>query len=687
MRQADLLVELGTEELPPNSLEALAHAFTNEVVAQLAAADLSHGEVHTYATPRRLAFHIKNLTSKQEDKTLQRRGPAVQAAFDADGNPTRAAEGFAKSVGLEVNQLEELSTDKGHWLVANVEQKGKTINELLPEMLQQAINKLPIPKRMRWGDSRVQFVRPVHWLVVLYDEEVIPLTLLGLDAGRYSRGHRFHHSSPVSIESPTSYVEQLRAAYVIADMNERRAMIEQQVKTAGDEAGGAAVIDADLLAEVAALVEWPIPLVGRFDKGFLRVPQEAIITAMQEHQRYFPVVDEQQQLTNAFITISNIDSDNKELVIYGNEKVIRPRLADAAFFFDNDTAITLEEHSKRLEQLVFQQQLGTVAAKCARISALAQHIALQIGGNDVWAKEAGLLCKADLVSEMVDEFDTMQGVMGYYLAKHEGKPEEVAQAMKEHYLPRFSGDQLPSSKTGQALALADKLDTLVGIFGIGQIPTGDSDPYALRRATLGILRIIIEKQLPLDLTDLVQAAAQQYDDIIAPNTAQQVLEFIQGRYRAFYQEQGISTPVTLSVLAVNPTAPLDFDQRIKAVSVFMQEPAALALAEANKRVANILARQEQAIPDEVEGALLEDDAEQTLADAIVAAYDTTSEQLEQHDYQAVLTTLASLHDPVNDFFENVMVMAEDEALRNNRLALLVFLRDLFLQVADISELS
>lgn len=687
MTQADLLVELGTEELPPNSLETLANAFTKEVVAQLAAAELEHGEVHTYATPRRLAFLIKNLASKQEDKTLQRRGPALQAAFDADGNPTRAAEGFAKSVGLTVAELEELNTDKGTWLVANVEQKGQSINELLPEMLQQAINKLPIPKRMRWSDSRVQFVRPVHWLVVLYGEEVIPLTLLGLDAGHYSRGHRFHHSSPIGIDNPNTYVEQLREAYVIADMQERRDIIQAQVEKAGKEAGGTAVIDDDLLTEVAALVEWPIPLVGHFDEGFLRVPQEAIITAMQEHQRYFPVVDANNQLTNAFITISNIDSDNKELVIYGNEKVIRPRLADAAFFFDNDTAIPLTEHSKRLEQLVFQQQLGTVADKCSRISALAAYITEQIGGNVEWAKEAGLLCKADLVTEMVDEFDTMQGIMGYYLAKHEDKPEEVAMAMQEHYLPRFSGDQLPTSTTGQALALADKLDTLVGIFGIGQIPTGHSDPYALRRATLGVLRIIIEKELPLDLVDIVGQAAQQYGQLIAANTQEQVLEFIQGRYRAFYQEQGVSTPVTLSVLAVNPTAPLDFDQRIKAVSVFLEEPAAQALAEANKRVANILARQEGAIPEEVEGSLLEDGAEQTLADAIVTAYDTTAEQLEKHDYEAVLKTLADLHDPVDDFFENVMVMAEDEALRNNRLALLVFLRDLFLQVADISELS
>lgn len=687
MTQADLLVELGTEELPPNSLMTLANAFTDEVVAQLAAAELSHGDVKTYATPRRLAFLIKNVQAKQEDKTLERRGPALKAAFDNDGNPTKAATGFAQSLGLNVEELEQQETDKGTWLVANVHQEGKTIHQLLPEFLQQAVNKLPIPKRMRWGDSKVQFVRPVHWLLVLFGNQVIPLTVLGLDANQHSRGHRFHSSSPIVISTPESYEDQLKDAYVIADFAKRRELIRTQVEAAGKEAGGEAVIDEALLNEVTALVEWPTPLVGNFDSDFLRVPQEAIITAMQEHQRYFPVVDAKGNLQSSFITISNIESSDKELVIYGNEKVIRPRLADAAFFFDNDKAVSLANHAKRLEQLVFQEQLGTVADKCTRVSQLAGSIAELLGGKVELAQQAGKLCKADLVTEMVNEFDTMQGVMGYYLALHEGLEEDVAIALKEHYLPRFSGDDLPSNRTGQAVALADKIDTLVGIFGIGQIPTGDRDPYALRRATLGILRIIIEKSLGLDLAGLIKKSVSLYGDLLAEDTKTQVMNFIQGRYRAFYQDQGISTPVILSVLAVNPSSPLDFHQRVHAVSKFQQQEAAQSLAEANKRVANILAKNAEDVPEEVEGDLLEEEAEQILAGAIVAAYEETSLKLDHYDYEGALNVLAELNTPVNDFFDQVMVMAENQALRKNRLALLSFLRDLFLQVADISELS
>lgn len=687
MTQADLLVELGTEELPPNSLMTLANAFTDEVVAQLAAAELTHGDVKTYATPRRLAFLIKDVQAKQKDKTLERRGPALKAAFDSEGNPTKAATGFAHSLGIKVEELEQQETDKGAWLVANVHQEGKTIQQLLPEFLQQAVNKLPIPKRMRWGDSKVQFVRPVHWLLVLFGNQVVPLTVLGLDANQHSRGHRFHSSSPIVIATPESYEAQLEDAYVVADFAKRRELIRTQVEAAGKETGGEAVIDESLLNEVTALVEWPTPLVGNFDSDFLRVPQEAIITAMQEHQRYFPVVDAKGNLQNSFITISNIESSNKELVIYGNEKVIRPRLADAAFFFDNDKAISLANHAKRLEQLVFQEQLGTVADKCNRVSQLAGSIAELLGGKVELAQQAGKLCKADLVTEMVNEFDTMQGTMGYYLALHEGLEEDVAIALKEHYLPRFSGDDLPSNRTGQAVALADKIDTLVGIFGIGQIPTGDRDPYALRRATLGVLRIIIEKSLGLDLADLVKKSISLYDGLLAEDTKTQVMSFIQGRYRAFYQDQGISTPVILSVLAVSPSSPLDFHQRVHAVSKFQQQEAAQSLAEANKRVANILAKNAEEVPEEVEGDLLEEEAEQVLAGAIVAAYEETSVKLDHYDYEGALNVLAELNTPVNNFFDQVMVMTENQTLRKNRLALLSFLRDLFLQVADISELS
>lgn len=684
----DLLIELGTEELPPKSLQALSEAFAGEVLRQIDDAGLAHGPMTVFASPRRLAFRIDGLQVAQADREIERRGPGLKAAFDGDGQPTKAAQGFASSVGLSVDQLDTLETDKGAWLVARVTEQGKPVAELLPGFLAQSVQRLPIPKRMRWGARKEQFVRPVQWLVALLGDQVLPLSLLGLQAGAQTRGHRFHAPAPLTVSSPAQYAQQLEQdGFVIADFARRREMVREQAIAAGQQAGGQAHIDADLLDEVTALVEWPVALLGRFDDDFLRVPQEALITAMQEHQKYFPVLDAQGKLMNAFITISNIDSRDRQTVISGNEKVIRPRLADAAFFYDNDCRKTLAEHAEPLKQVVFQQQLGTVHEKCERIGRLAGIIAAQIGGDPALAEQAGRLSKADLATEMVYEFDTMQGIMGYYLARHEGQPEELAQALHEQYLPRFAGDALPASRTGQAVALADKLDTLVGIFGIGQKPTGDKDPYALRRATLGILRIIIEQQLPLDIVALVQDAAAGFGDRIDAATTADALDFINGRYRAMYQEQGIDTPVILSVLAVAPSQPLDFDRRVRAVAAFRARPEAEALAAANKRVANILAKQAQAPGDEIDGALLEDDAEQALANAVVEAYARTEPLVDAGDYAAILALLAELRAPVDDFFEQVMVMADDEAVRNNRLALLSFLRDLFLQVADISELG
>lgn len=684
----DLLIELGTEELPPKSLQALSEAFAGEVLRQIDDAGLAHGPMTVFASPRRLAFRIDGLQVAQADREIERRGPGLKAAFDGDGQPTKAAQGFASSVGLSVDQLDTLETDKGAWLVARVTEQGKPVAELLPGFLAQSVQRLPIPKRMRWGARKEQFVRPVQWLVALLGDQVLPLSLLGLQAGAQTRGHRFHAPAPLTVASPAQYAQQLEQdGFVIADFARRREMVREQAIAAGQQAGGQAHIDDDLLDEVTALVEWPVALVGRFDDDFLRVPQEALITAMQEHQKYFPVLDAQGKLMNAFITISNIDSRDRQAVISGNEKVIRPRLADAAFFYDNDCRKTLAEHAEPLKQVVFQQQLGTVHEKCERIGRLAGIIAAQIGGYPALAEQAGRLSKADLATEMVYEFDTMQGIMGYYLARHEGQPEELAQALNEQYLPRFAGDALPASRTGQAVALADKLDTLVGIFGIGQKPTGDKDPYALRRATLGILRIIIEQQLPLDIVALVQDAAAGFGDRIDAATTTDALDFINGRYRAMYQEQGIDTPVILSVLAVAPSQPLDFDRRVRAVAAFRARPEAEALAAANKRVANILAKQAQAPGDEIDGALLEDDAEQALANAVVEAYARTEPLVDAGDYAAILALLAELRAPVDDFFEQVMVMADDEAVRNNRLALLSFLRDLFLQVADISELG
>ncbi len=686
----DLLIELGTEELPPKALASLSAALTDEFVRQLDEAGLNHGAVERFAAPRRLALLVRDLDEKQADRDIERQGPAVQTAFDSDGNPTKAAQGFAASLGLTVDQLGRQDTGKGERLVAQITEQGKSAAELIPAFFTQAIQKLPIPKRMRWGKRKVQFVRPAHWLVALFGDEVIPFELLDLQSGRTSYGHRFHAPGAIELASASEYAQRIENdGHVLADFDRRKAMIEEQTLAAGQQAGGVAQINPELLNEVTALVEWPEALMGSFDDDFLRVPQEALISAMEEHQKYFSVLDNDGKLMPRFITISNIQSKDPQQVIHGNEKVIRPRLADAAFFYDNDCKRTLAQHAEGLANVVFQQQLGTVADKCQRIGGLAAVIAEQMGGDATNAKLAGKLSKADLNSEMVGEFDTMQGIMGFYMAQREGQPEEVANALYEQYLPRFAGDSLPQSKTGMAVSLADKIDTLVGIFGIGQKPSGTKDPYALRRATLGVLRIIIEHELALDLRELLDKAAEQLGERIDAAQVDDAFEFIKGRYRAIYQEQGIATPVILSVLAIDDACrkPLDFDRRVKAVAAFQQREEAQALAAANKRVSNILAKLDTAPAEEIDGALLEDEAEKTLTNMVVAAFEQTYELLEAGDYASVLEMLAQLREPVDTFFDTVMVMAEDEAVRNNRLALLAFLRDLFLNVADISLLQ
>ena len=692
MQRADLLIELGTEELPPTALQSLAKAFAGETLRQLSDAGFDHGDMRVYATPRRLAFIIQGLPAGQPDRDIERRGPAVKAAFDEEGKPTRAATGFAQSVGLSMDQLDTVETEKGAWLVARVRESGKSLAELLPAMLEQSVQRLPIPKRMRWGNRKVQFVRPTQWLVALFGDQVLEFSLLDQRAGRDTRGHRFHAPNAITLRHANDYASALKEqGHVIADFAERRALIREQAVAAGFNEGGVTAIDDALLDEVTALVEWPVALVGHFEADFLRVPQEALITTMESNQKYFPVLDQQGKLKNAFVFISNLASTDPQQIIAGNEKVVRPRLADAAFFYDLDRKKTLAEHAESLRDVVFQQQLGSVADKCQRIADLAGQIANAIGGDRKLAQQAGLLCKADLASAMVYEFDTMQGVMGYYLAQHDGLHNEIAEAMREQYLPRFSGDRVPKTKTGMALAIADKLDTLVGIFSIGQRPTGDKDPYGLRRATLGILRIIIENKLDVDLEFLINAAA---DAITANgpisyegNLRGDVLEFVQGRYRPMYQEQGIDTSVILSVLAVRPSRPLDFARRIEAVAAFQARPEAAALAAANKRVGNILSKLDTPISANVQGSLLKEQEEQTLFATLQQVVNDISAALEKQDYASVLARLAALREPVDAFFDRVMVMAEDKALRDNRLALLAQLRNLFLQVADISELG
>ena len=678
-QSADLLIELGTEELPPKALTSLRDAFAGEFVRQLDEAGFAHGEVESFATPRRLAFRIKQLTTQQPDREIEKRGPAIAAAFDAEGKPSRAAQGFAQSLGLSVEQLERLETDKGAWLVARVTEKGKSLQEQVQGFLEQSLQKLPIPKRMHWGARRALFVRPAHWLVALLDEQVLPVSLLDLTAGNQTFGHRFHHPDAITLTQPSDYETALEKAKVLVNFEQRRELIASASQALGQQEGGVVRMLPELLDEVTALVEWPQQLVGHFEERFLRVPQEALIATMESNQKYFPVLAADGKLKNAFVFVSNIESREPEKVIAGNEKVVRPRLSDAEFFFDQDSKKTLAEHAEPLTRMVFQQQLGTLADKAERVAQLAAHISRELGGNAELAAQAARLAKADLTTGMVGEFDNMQGIMGRYLATNEGLPAELAAALEEQYLPRFAGDVLPASITGQALALADKIDTLAGIFGIGAKPSGDKDPFALRRAALGVLRILIECQLPLNLRQLIEQACDLLGERIDRAQGLDALDFLFGRYRAFYQEQGFATQLIQAAVAVHPEQPLDLDQRLRALAEFQQQPACAALAAANKRVANILAKADQ-VTTEVKPELLQEAAEKALAEALAA-------QSGAGDYLTRLNRLADLRAPVDAFFEQVMVNAEDAALRANRLALLAKLRGLFLDVADISLLD
>ncbi|WP_444915107.1 glycine--tRNA ligase subunit beta [Microbulbifer sp. TRSA007] len=686
----DFLVELGTEELPPKALHKLMSAFADGISQGLKSAELSFGEVKTYAAPRRLAVAVFGLADRQQDKQIEKLGPAVKAAFDKEGKPSKAAEGFARSNGVTVAELGRKETDKGERLAFISEQKGAATESLLAGIVEKALAQLPIPKRMRWGARREEFVRPVHWLVMLFGNKVVDGEVLGLKAGNTSRGHRFHCNRELEIHSAHDYPQVLREpGYVMADFAERREVIRAQVIAEANNVNGEAVIDDDLLDEVTALVEWPVALTGRFEERFLEVPAEALISSMKEHQKYFHVVDEDGQLLPFFITVSNIESRDAAQVIHGNERVIRPRLADAAFFFETDKKTSLESRREKLRQIVFQQHLGSVYDKTERVSALARTIAEKTGANGDWAERAGRLCKSDLVTEMVFEFADMQGIAGYYYAENDGEPLDVAKAMYEQYMPKFAGDELPASDTGTVIALADRLDTLVGIFGIGQPPSGSRDPFALRRASLGIIRILVEKRLDLDLRELLELARDNY-----PRTAlgeydkvvEQTLQYVLERFRARYEDQGIATEVFMSVAARKLSRPLDIDNRVHAVNAFSQLPESGALAAANKRVSNILAKLDSAVPSSVDEALLQEEAEKALFAAVQVARTEVEPLYSDALFAEGLAGLAGLRETVDSFFDHVMVMSDDEQLRNNRLALLAQLRALFLEVADISLL-
>ncbi len=689
--QSDLLFELGTEELPPATLKALQDALARHFIAGLDAVGLTHGACHSYATPRRLALWIEQVAEEQVDRVIEKRGPAVAAAFDAAGKATKAAEGFAQSCGIQVDALQRVSTDKGEWLVFRAEEKGKPASELLPQIAAQALNQLPIAKRMRWGSSQAEFVRPPHWLVFLHGDNVVPCALLETQADRFTYGHRFHHPDAISIASPATYAAQLREAYVIADFAARRSKIIEQVQDAAATLGGHPALDDALLDEVTALVEWPVAIGGSFEQRFLAVPHEALILTMKKNQKYFHLLDDAGKLLPHFITIANINSTNPAVIRAGNERVVRPRLSDAMFFWEQDGKSPLAARMDSLAQVVFQQQLGSMADKSARVAQLAQAIAPLIGADANKAERAGLLSRCDLMSETVFEFPEMQGVMGRYLAQRDGEDPEVAIAMEEFYLPRFAGDRLPDSLTGLAIALAERMDTLVGIFAIDQKPTGDKDPFGLRRAAIGILRMLRERQLALPLDLLLNESAKALATVTLQAQAASLLASVKSylleRLRTIYTDEGVPADVFQAVAGVEPASISDFDQRIAAVSAFRQLPEAAALATANKRIRNLLKKSAQALPAAVDATLFSEDAEHALLTQLHATRALVAPLLATRQYQKALLGLAQLRDVTDRYFDAVLVMAEDLQLRQNRLALLADLNNLFLEVADISALQ
>jgi len=682
MSKQDFLFELGTEELPPGALLSLSEALGKSLTTQLNDAQLTFAGLELFAAPRRLAVLVKNLDSQQPDRNIERRGPSAKA-------PEQAAKGFAGSCGVTLEDLIVENTDKGDYYVYRGTEVGKPTSELLPAMLETALSGLPIPKRMRWAASRTEFVRPVKWIVALLGDEVLPCTLLEVTSGRKSRGHRFHYPHDIELMSAGEYASTLReTGKVVASFAERREIIREQVLAEAARIGGTAEIDEDLLDEVCALNEWPVALAGRFEERFLEVPEQVLILSMKENQKYFHLVDGDNKLMPYFITISNIESKDPQQVIAGNEKVIRPRLADAAFFFETDKKTPLIDRLEKLKSVVFQNELGTVADKAARIESTAITIAKLIGGNETFAARASQLAKCDLLTDTVYEFTELQGLMGYHFALHDGEEPEVAQAIYEQYMPKFAGDDLPASKTGIAVALADRLDTLVGLFAINQPPTGSKDPFALRRAALGVLRIIVEHELDIDLKELLKTAASNYQALPAlDSAADNVFEFMLERFRFWFEEEGISAEIYLSIHGLRPSKPLDFVRRAHAVAAYTQLEAASTVIPGYKRVGNILAKLDTTPSTTINDTLLTDEAEKELAQALNGLSSSVASMTGAGDYQGALQALADLRQPIDRFFEEVRVMADDADVKQNRLAMLQQLKELFGGIADISELA
>lgn len=689
----DLLIEIGCEELPPLALPGLSLVFEQAVIKGFEGLGFESLRCRRYATPRRLALLLSGLPEQQADQIIERRGPALQAAFDATGKPTKAAVGFARSCGVEMEAIERLETDKGSWLYFKTTRAGQQTRDCVAAIVEQALSELPIPKRMRWGSGDAEFVRPVHWVILLFGGEVIQTNLLGVSSGSQTLGHRFHHPHAIAIAQPQEYENRLlKEGKVIADFDKRRENIKQQVLAAAKSIGGRVNLEMEeeLLEEVTALVEWPVAITCSFEEKFLQVPAEALVSTMKENQKYFPVYDSQGSLTAHFITISNLESRDPQKVREGNERVIRPRLADAAFFWEQGRKQPLESYNQKLKTVVFQNKLGTVYEKAERVSLLAAEIAGRINADPAEAARAGLLSKADLMTEMVFEFPKLQGIMGRYYALQSKEPEAVAIAIEEHYLPRFATDRLPQTRCGQSVALADKLDTLVGIFAAGQKPTGEKDPFALRRAALGVLKIMIDNRLPLDLHDLLKVTARAMPAAVeADLVVDEVFDFIMGRLRAEYEGRegdGFTPQQVEAVMACKPTRPVDFDLRIRAVKAFGGLPEAASLAAANKRIANLLKKTDGGSSAKVSAALLKEIPEKELYKRIQEILPEVEPLCASGNYETALKKLAGLREPVDAFFDSVLVMADDEKLRTNRLALLQMLNNLFTRIADISHL-
>lgn len=685
----DLLFELGTEELPPKSLSKLSNGLRENVAALLEENHLGFATIRAFATPRRLALLVADLESSQPDTSQARKGPAVSAAFDNEGKPTKAAQGFARSCGTTVDQLERENTDKGEWLFFRKEVQGARSESLIPSIINKSLLKLPIAKRMRWGSGTTEFVRPVHWSTLLYGNQVITAEILGTSTGNLTYGHRFHAPEAIQIDQPNSYEDLLyKNGKVIADFTRRRETILNQVNKAANELDVIPLVEHDLLDEVTALVEWPVAITGNFEARFLNLPSEVLITTMQANQKYFPLVTKSEKLYPSFITISNIESSNPDTVRKGNERVIRPRLEDAEFFWTQDRKSTLENRISALGEIIFQKKLGTLAAKSDRVTKLAELIANQLNVDATDSVRAARLAKADLVTDMVGEFPSLQGIMGRYYAEDDGENEEVANAIEEQYMPKQSGGVLPETHTGQILSIAEKLDTLTGIFSAGMIPTGDKDPYALRRSTLGMLRIVIEKRLNLDIFTLLQSALDTIPKALRNDSCYTELSnFIHDRLRGYCLERGFKADEFDAVLSVGTRRPLDFEKRLLAVAEFRSLEAAKSLAAANKRIRNILRKSGTEIVDRVDPKHFSEEEEKNLFQEMQAAAKAIDPMLRQDDYTAALSRLSSLRETVDNFFDKVMVMANDPVIRDNRLALLAEMQSLFLRIADISKLQ